>query len=42
MLGAGTPAFSISNENSQIVKLDLNSDNIKQVKLGEEVIISKS
>ncbi|MDD5213091.1 MAG: efflux RND transporter periplasmic adaptor subunit [Candidatus Gracilibacteria bacterium] len=42
MLGAGTPAFSISNENSQIVKLDLNSDNIKFVKIGQEVIISKS
>lgn len=42
MLWAGTPAFSISNENSQIVKLDLNSDNIKFVKLGQEVIISKS
>lgn len=42
MLWAWNPAFSISNENSQIVKLDLNSDNIKQVKFWQEVIISKS
>lgn len=42
MLQSGTPAFSISNENSKIVKLDLNSDNIKFVNIGQEVIISKS
>ncbi|MDD4151138.1 MAG: efflux RND transporter periplasmic adaptor subunit [Candidatus Gracilibacteria bacterium] len=42
MVSAGTPCFSISNENSKIVKLDLNSDNIKEVKFGQKVIISKS
>lgn len=42
MVQAGTPTFSMSNDNSKIVKLDLNSDNIKFVKLWQEVIISKS
>jgi hypothetical protein len=42
MVSPWTPVFSISNENSKIVKLELNSDNIKQIKLWQEVIISKS
>lgn len=42
LVNPGTPVFSISNEKSKIVKLDLNSDNIKFIKIWQEVLISKS
>ena len=37
-----TPIFSISDNNNKIIKTDLNSDNIKFIKVWQEVLISKN
>ncbi|MDD5770487.1 MAG: efflux RND transporter periplasmic adaptor subunit [Candidatus Gracilibacteria bacterium] len=42
LVNPGTPVFAISKNGTKIVKSDLNSDNIKFIKVGQEVLISKN
>ncbi len=42
LVNPGTPVFALSKENTKIVKMDLNGDNIKFVHVGKEVIVSKN
>jgi multidrug resistance efflux pump len=41
LINPGAPAFTIGTEDNIKVKLDVNSDNITYLKLGQEAQISK-
>lgn len=42
LVNPGTPVFAISKNQSKIIKTEVNSDNIKFLKISQEVVISKN